>query len=96
MAELKTVAVIEVKEEYQKDIEIALGKFIDETRKETGNISYDLHVDIHNLLKYTIIEVWKSEDAIVIHNNTSHFLEFKNAIDGKITDLKIDIIKKIL
>ncbi len=96
MAELKIVASIEVKKEYQAEIEKVFANLVPETRKEAGNISYELHVDTKNPLKYTFIEVWKSEEAIAIHNNTPHFAAFKDAIDGKINDLKIDIIKKIL
>lgn len=95
MSELKIVAVITAKKEYQKDIEKALHNVVDGTRTEEGNVSYDLHVDIKNPLKYIIIEVWKSQEALNIHNATVHFNEFKKAIEGKIEGLDIDVIKKI-
>jgi len=95
MAELKIVAVIVVKPEYKEDVLKALYKVVDETRKEEGNVSYDLHEDINNPLKYIILEVWKSDKAIDIHNESIHFGEFKNAIDGKIDSLSIDTIRKI-
>lgn len=95
MSELKIVAVITAQKEYQKDIEKALHNVVDGTRTEEGNVSYDLHVDIKNPLKYIIIEVWKSQEALNIHNATVHFNEFKKAIEGKIEGLDIDVIKKI-
>ncbi len=95
MSELKIIATIVVKSEHKEAVIDALHNVVNATRKEEGNISYDLHQNISDDLSYTILEVWKSQDAINIHNESSHFDEFKKAIDGKISDLKIDIIKKI-
>lgn len=95
MAELKIVAVITVKPENKEEVLTALREVVNATRKEEGNISYDLHQNIANPLEFTILEVWKSQDAIDLHNGSTHFDEFKKAIDGKIEGLKVDVIKKI-
>lgn len=95
MSELKITATISVKPEYKEDVLTAIRNVVDATRKEAGNISYDLHENINNSSDYVIIEVWKSQEDIDIHNNSSHFAEFKQAINGKIDSLKIDILKKI-
>lgn len=95
MSELKIIAVITAKEAYQQDILKALHAVVDGTRKEEGNVSYDLHQDTKNPLKYTIIEVWKSQEAIDSHNQTEHFLSFVKAIENKVDGLDIDVIKKV-
>lgn len=95
MTELKIVATIIIKAEYLEDVLTALHNVVDATRKEDGNISYDLHQNISNPLEYAILEVWKSQEAINLHNNSTHFEQFKSAINGKIDGLKVDIIKKI-
>lgn len=95
MNELKIVATIVLNAEYQEEVLQALYKVVDATRKEEGNISYDLHQDLENKLSYTVLEVWKSNEAITIHNESTHFNEFKKAIEGKIEGLQIAIIKKI-
>lgn len=95
MMELKIVAVIVVKAEYQKELEKVFHTVVDETRKEEGNVSYDLHQDTTNPLKYTILEVWKSQDAINIHNESAHFKAFVAAVEGKVESLAVDVIKKI-
>ena len=51
MMELKIVAVIVVKAAYQEELEKVFHTVVDETRKETGNVSYDLHQDCQNPLK---------------------------------------------
>ncbi len=95
MTELKIIAVVTVKAAYQKELEKVFHTVVDETRKEEGNVSYDLHQDTKDPLKYTILEVWKSQDAINLHNESAHFKAFVAAIEGKIEGLTVDIIKKI-
>lgn len=95
MAELKIVATITVKSDNKEEVLVALQNVVNATRKEEGNVSYDLHQNIVNPLEYTILEVWKSQEAIDLHNASTHFDEFKKAIAGKIEGLKVDIIKQV-
>lgn len=95
MTELKIVASIVAKEGYQEDVLKAMQNVVNETRKEDGNVSYDLHQDTTNPMKYIILEVWKSQEAIDLHNASAHFGIFKKAIDGKIDSLSIDVVKKV-
>lgn len=95
MTELKIIAAIVVKAPYQDELEKVFRSVVDETRKEAGNVSYDLHQDTKNPLKYTILEVWKSQEAIDVHNETAHFKAFVSGIEGKVDSLDIDVIKQI-
>lgn len=95
MNELKIVATIVVKEAFRDDLEKVFRKVVDETRKEAGNISYDLHQDVNNPLKYVIIEVWKGQSAIDFHNQTPHFQELVAATEGHVDSLTIDVLKKV-
>ncbi len=63
------------------------------TRQEAGNLYYDLYDHTDNPLKFTLLEGWKSQQAIDFHNNTDHFKTFVNAIDGK-ADLQIYTVTK--
>lgn len=95
MTELKIVAVIVVKAAFQSELEKVFHTVVDETRKEAGNVSYDLHQDTKDPLKYTILEVWKSQAAIDEHNESAHFKAFVAAVEGKIESLTVDVIKKV-
>lgn len=95
MSKLKIIATIIAKPECKEEVLKIMHTVCDATRKEEGNISYILHGDIKDDSKLILIEDWKSQEAIDIHNNMPHFLAFKKAIDGKINDLNIDIIKEI-
>lgn len=92
---LKIVATLTVKNEKDRsDIEKALHAVVDGTRTEEGNISYTLHQDVNNPLTYIFIEVWKSKEAIAIHNQSPHFEAFKKAIDGKV-GLSVSVVKEV-
>ena len=95
MSELKIVATIELKAEYEKELLDALHTIVIATRKEEGNISYDMHQNIKEPLKYTFLEVWKDQDSIDKHNASTHFQTFVAAIKGKIVGLTVDIVKKV-
>ncbi|MFI3317843.1 MAG: putative quinol monooxygenase [Rikenellaceae bacterium] len=95
MKELKIIATIVAKEEHKEAIVASLKKVVDMTRKEEGNISYELHSDINTPLKYIIIEVWKSQEAINLHNDSAHFGAFVEEIEGKVESLAVDVIEAI-
>ncbi len=50
-------------------------KLIEETRKETGCISYDLCEDINNINILTFIEKWEDKKSLDAHMRTAHFVE---------------------
>jgi len=43
------------------------------SRAEEGNIEYVLHKDVKEASTFCLIEKWKDQEAIDIHNNTPHF-----------------------
>lgn len=89
------VAHVAVKAECQRECLKAFEAVVEETRREAGNESYTLYQHIDNPLKYTFIEVWKSHEAILSHNNSAHFQAFVQAIDGK-ADLEVYTMKEKL
>lgn len=49
---------------------------IQESRSESGNISYDLMKDTEHDHAYTMVEVWKDAEAVGSHNASDHFQAF--------------------
>ena len=80
---LTIVATITIKPEHKEDVLKAVKAVVDATRKETGNIFYDVFEDVNNPLKFVFIETWKSQAAIDAHNKTAHFNDFVKAVEGK-------------
>ncbi|MDR1653173.1 MAG: antibiotic biosynthesis monooxygenase [Prevotellaceae bacterium] len=95
MSELKIVATVVAKPEFQNDLEQAFQIVVDETRKEAGNVLYELNRNVNNPLKYIILETWQSQEAINLHNDSAHFKAFVNAIEGKVESLTVDVIRKV-
>lgn len=47
------------------------------TRKEEGNISYELLKSTEQEQVYTMVELWKDLEATGLHNASEHFTAFK-------------------
>ena len=48
-------------------------KLVEETRKESGNISYTLNQSAENERLHAMIEVWESRAALEAHMASEHF-----------------------
>jgi len=90
---LAIVATVTVRPEYKDDVLKAIKTVVDATRKEPGNIFYDVFEDVRNPFKFVFIETWKSQSAIDFHNNTAHFNDFVKAVEGKAT-LEASVLKQ--
>lgn len=62
-----------IKKEYIKEYKDLVKELIEKSRKEEGNISYDLHQDINNPQAFVFVEYWKDIESIEAHNNSEHF-----------------------
>ncbi|KAA6306450.1 putative monooxygenase YcnE [termite gut metagenome] len=91
--ELTIVAHVTVLPEFKAELITAFQSIVEETRKEAGNISYGLYENTSDPLKFTFVEVWKSQTAIDAHNASAHFQEFAKKLGGK-ADLDVSILKQ--
>jgi quinol monooxygenase YgiN len=63
---------IQVKEGADKQLEAAFAKAIPASRKEMGNLAYDLNRDTQNPSRYLVYERWKDLAALDDHLKTPH------------------------
>lgn len=56
------------------------------SRAEEGNISYSCFEDHDHLNHFIFVEKWKDEQAILIHEETSHFKHFVNEVEKLISE----------
>ena len=73
-----------IKQGKTEEFKILAQKLINESRKESGCISYNLYEDSNNCNILTFIEEWENKDVINIHNNSEHF----TSIVPKFADLR--------
>ncbi len=59
-------------EEFLQEVEGLLAA----SRAEEGNVSYDLFQEAGKEHSYLMVEVWKSPEAVDLHNKSSHFQAF--------------------
>lgn len=51
-----------------------------ETRKESGNISYEFFADLSGPGRVLVFEEWESDDALRAHFSAPHMLEFRETL----------------
>ncbi|GKU81954.1 putative quinol monooxygenase [Niallia sp. NCCP-28] len=69
-------ATMTVKEDKQEKFMQEVQQLIEDTKKEAGNITYQLLKNISETNVYTMVEVWKDMEAVALHNTSEHFVSF--------------------
>jgi quinol monooxygenase YgiN len=70
------VATLMVKPETRAEFISAATACIQETRKEKGNIAYDLHESVTDPSKMVFFEQWENMEALVPHRTAEHMKTF--------------------
>ena len=70
------VATLTVKPETRAEFIAAATACIKETRKEPGNIAYDLHESVTDHTKMVFVEQWENAEALVPHLAAEHMKTF--------------------
>jgi quinol monooxygenase YgiN len=70
------VATLTVKPETRAEFIAAATACISETRKEPGNIAYDLHESVTDPTKMVFVEQWENAEALVPHRAAAHMKTF--------------------
>ena len=70
------VATLTIKPETRAEFIAAATACIAETRKEAGNIAYDMHESVTDPSKMVFVEQWENAEALVPHGKTEHLRTF--------------------
>ena len=79
------IAKFETKPECAEAFREIAAPCVEASRKEEGNVSYNLYAGKEDKNRFFFIEVWKDEEAIAFHNTTDHFKAFAGAFPPLIT-----------
>src|SRR4029079_668884 len=74
------VATLTIKPETRADFIAAATACIQETRKEPGNITYDLHESVTDHSKMVFVEQWENAEALVPHRTAEHMKTFGRVV----------------
>ena len=69
-------AALTVLKEKEEEFLNEVKTLIEASRKENGNIQYDLMKDTEKESAYMMVEVWKNQEAVESHNTSEHFVQF--------------------
>jgi len=98
-AEKEIVCVAQFKAKQGKEAELleALHGLISATRREKGNIRYELNQAIEDPRAITFIEKFASQEAFDLHCNTPYIKEFFDAVPPNLVESSvITLYKEIL
>jgi quinol monooxygenase YgiN len=70
------VATLTVKPETRAEFIAGAIACIKETRKEPGNIAYDLHESVTDPARMVFVEQWENAEALVPHRSAEHMKTF--------------------
>jgi quinol monooxygenase YgiN len=74
------IATLTVKPEARAELIAAATACIAATRKEPGNIAYDLHESVTDPSKLVFVEQWETVEALVPHRGTDHMKTFGRVV----------------
>ncbi|NVN87612.1 MAG: antibiotic biosynthesis monooxygenase [Rhodopseudomonas sp.] len=87
------VATLTVKPDMRAEMIAGAKACIAETRKEVGNIAYDMHESVSDPSKMVFVEQWENAEALVPHGKSEHMKAFgRIAVKCLATPPKIEII----
>jgi quinol monooxygenase YgiN len=70
------IATLTVKPETRAEQIAGAEACIAETRREAGNIAYDMHGSVTDPTKMVFVEQWENAEALVPHRKTEHMKTF--------------------
>jgi len=87
------VATLTVKPDMRAELIAGAKACIAETRKEAGNIAYDLHESVTDPTRLVFVEQWDNAEALGPHGKTDHMKAFgRIAVNCLAAPPKIEII----
>lgn len=85
-------AALTVLKEKEEEFLNEVKTLIEASRRESGNMQYDLMKDTETESAYMMIEVWKNQEAVEKHNTSEHYVQFGQKAQSFMaapTDVKI-------
>lgn len=93
MNDIKIVAILTIKEQYQDKFPAELKTLVENSRKEEGCNYYELNQNADNPLEFIFLEHWASAEALEKHNQSTHFVAFGEFASDKMISLDVKAIK---
>lgn len=83
------VAVFTCKKGLAQEVENMLNVLVEETRKESGCISYEVFISTENENTLLVNELYKDELAFKAHSKSSYLSDFKKKIEDMVESVSV-------
>lgn len=80
---------VHVQPEHVEDFKAAIFKNHDGTRKEPGNLRFDVLQDLEDPTRFFLYEVYVSEEGFKEHQQTEHYLTWRETVQGWMAEKRI-------
>jgi len=84
------VVKFEVKEGKKEEFLNVMDALVTGTRKEPGNIQYDLNSDVENSNKFVLFEKFEDQAALDFHNQAEHFVTYAPKLGDLCENISVD------
>lgn len=95
MSEIRVIATIISKDNEIDFVKSAAKSIVDESNRDEGCIQYELHQDNKEQNVFVFFEIWKNQESLDKHNETTHLKGFIEKIKDKVSLLDVKVMSKI-
>ena len=79
--EINLTVIIKSKPEYREEVKTILKNLVENSRKETACLQYDLHQDIADPNVFIFHEIWKNKEGLELHNEQPYIKQFSQTAE---------------
>lgn len=91
-----TIVQVEVRPEYVQEFIIECEKNHLASILEPGNLRFDVLQNVNDACKFTLSEVYKTENDIAAHKLTPHYNEWRNNVEKMMARPRVGIKHNVL
>lgn len=77
---IATLVFVDVKPEFVEEFKQITVYNHENTRKEAGNIRFDVLQDNNDPTQFVLVEVFADTEAAAFHKTTAHYLKWRDAV----------------
>ena len=79
--EINLTVIIKSKPEYREEVKTILKNLVENSRKETACLQYDLHQNMADPNVFIFHEIWKNKEGLELHNEQPYIKQFSQTAE---------------
>ena len=87
--EINLTVIIKSKPEHREEVKTILKNLVENSRKESACLQYDLHQDIADPNVFIFHEIWKNKEGLELHNEQPYIKQFSQTAEPFLEEKQI-------